>query len=356
MKFSFLLLSIERSGGVRGTVEIANRMVKIGHSCQLVVIGNEEIPFSVNSNIKIIRVKPQKKRSGIYNLLSVYALAKATPKDSDVIAASYYLTSYSAIISRLMGSKAKLYYIIRAYEPNFFRQADGHNQWVSYILAKMSYSLPLIKSTISTWLSEFLAEKGHLKVPIINNGIDSVLFCPNKDKNTKSEKIIMTIGNKRANRGYFDFCASVNRLWETRKDFKILVIGSDKELLKYLNPPSELSTPKNDDELIKSFRSSLLFSSCSHEEGFGRTPLESMSCGTAVVCTDSGGINDYAKNKENCIMVPARDIEKISGAINTLLDDDFLRSELIQNGRETAINFDWKIICQKYETHFFEKL
>jgi len=352
MKFSFLLLSLERSGGVRGTVEIANHMAKLGHSCRLVVVGYEEIPFYVNINIQIIRVKPQRKRSGIYNLISVYTLAKAIPKNSDIIAASYYLTAYAAIIAKIKGSKAKLFYIVRAYEPNFFRQADGHNQWMSYILAKMSYSLPLIKSTISVWLSDLLARKGYSNIPVINNGINSKLFCPDKLKSAKNEKIIMTIGNRRANRGYFDFCDSVNKLWETRKDFKILVIGSDKELLKYLNPPSEQIIPKNDDDLVNAYRSALLFTSCSHEEGFGRTPLESMSCGTAVVCTDSGGINDYAKNEENCLIIPAKNIEQISSAINTLLDDDSLRDKLIKNGRETAINFDWNVICQKYENHF----
>lgn len=354
MNITFLLISVERSGGVRVTVEIANQLAKLNHQCRIIVAGHNEIPFSVHQDVQVIRAQCIMNPSNFGMLSRVIAIAKAIPGDSDIVVASYYLTAYSAMISRLVVRNAKLYYLIQGYEPNYFKQKNGRIKWMSYLLARFSYYFPLNKTAISEWLSDLLSKHGHMSIPVINNGIDSGIFINGAIKESTNEIVVMTVANRRPNRGFYDFCAAISVIGMSRTDFKVLVIGADPDVANVLKVPYEFFTPQSDEELVAAYHKSTIYVSCSHEEGFGLTPLEAMSCGTPVVCTDSGGIREYARGGENCLLVPVRDINKIAAAITQLMDNDVLRNKLLVQGHRTASQFEWAVIGRKYEELFLK--
>ncbi len=74
-------------------------------------------------------------------------------------------------------------------------------------------------------------------------------------------------------------------------------------------------------------------------EGFPLPPLEAMSCGTAAVITDCGGMRDYAVDGENALIVPTADAGALAGALKRLAADEPLRAQLIEGGYETATRF-----------------
>jgi len=353
MKITFLLISIERRGGVRVTAEIANQLAKLKHKCSLIVAGNNAIPFPVHEDVQIIHTQCTRLTGNFGTVSKVFTLAKAVPADSDIVVATYYLTAYSAIIARLRARRAKLFYLVQGYEPNFFRQKNMRIQGVSYLLARFSYYLPLHKTTISHWLSDVLATHGHHDVPVINNGIDTEIFAQGIVTPSSSESVIMTVANP-PNRGFYDFCASMDIIKISRTDFRVLIIGSDPDVASALNVPYDFLTPRSDEELVSAYNKSSIYVSCSHEEGFGLMPLEAMSCGTPVVCTDSGGLRDYARSGENCLMVPVGDVNKIAEAIIQLLDDAELRVRFVEQGRKTASRFVWADIGRQYEKLFLQ--
>lgn len=354
MKITFLLLSIERSGGVRVTTEIANQLSDLGHDCVILVPVQNSFPFEFRSNIEIIRINKNRSKSKFGIIRTIFDMAIAIPCDTEGIVSSYYLTAYSAIIAKIFRPSIKLFYIIQGFEPNYFRPEKGRTQWFSYILAKISYKLPFKRSVISKWLANIFDKNGYKNIPVINNGIDSDLFKPLGIRSVLPEHKIMTVSNKRVNRGFFDFCEAINILWEERKDFSVLIVGFDRSVVKGLNAPYNFITPKDDDELINVYNESSIYVSCSHEEGFGLTPLEAMSCGIPVVCTDSGGIRDYAVDGINCLIVAPKDIKEISASMSTLLSDDKLRAVFVDRGRETALKFDWKNIGKQYDSFMQE--
>lgn len=351
MNISFLLISIERSGGVRVTVEIANQLANLKHKCRLVVSGNGPIPFPLHQDVEIIRTEFSP-RTPFSAITKVFTLAKGVPADSDIVVASYYLTAYSAIFAKLIAKSSCLFYIIQGYEPNYFRQKSGRIQWISHLLASLSYYLPLHKTAISHWLSNVLTIKGHKNIPVVNNGISSKVFTYRNQPVSSAKFVIMTFANSRPNRGFYDFCAAVELLAQNRLDFELLLVGTDPVIANVLKVPYHFLTPINDEELVAAYHKASIFVTCSHEEGFGLTPLEAMSCGVPVVCTDSGGLRDYARCDENCLMVPVGDIKQIAASITQLLDDTKLRTKFILNGQKTALQFDWSFIGGQYEALF----
>jgi glycosyltransferase involved in cell wall biosynthesis len=353
MKISFLLISIERRGGVRIAIEIANQLAKFKHQCRLIVIGDTDIPFPVHRDVKILRAHSAN-CAGVFGVASkVIALAKAVPTDSDVVVATYYLTAYSAFLAKLRISRAKTFYLVQGYEPNFFRQKNMRTQWIPFFSAHFSYYLPLYKVTISRWLSDILAASGHHDVPVISNGIDTEVFTHEVVAASSGETMIMTVAHQPI-RGFHDFCAAMDIIRESRTNFRALVIGANPLLASTLSVPYDFVTPRNDHELVAAYKKSTIFVSCAYEEGFGLMPLEAMSCGVPVVCTDSGGLRDYASDNENCLMVPVGNVNRVASAIMQLLDDAELRAKFVAAGQKTARQFNWSDIGRQYEELFSE--
>ena len=68
-------------------------------------------------------------------------------------------------------------------------------------------------------------------------------------------------------------------------------------------------------------------------------PLEAMAVGCAVVTTDCGGVSDYARHDENCLIVPTRDSAALAAAIDRLIGDAALRAKLSAAAIRTAASW-----------------
>ncbi len=99
-----------------------------------------------------------------------------------------------------------------------------------------------------------------------------------------------------------------------------------------------------------------LYSSCqafiypSLYEGFGLPPLEAMACGAPVI---AGRVPAMQETIEGAAMIiEPLDVSALARSIETLLDDQGYRDELIQKGRERAARFSWDQAAHlTYETY-----
>lgn len=80
------------------------------------------------------------------------------------------------------------------------------------------------------------------------------------------------------------------------------------------------------------YQNALCTALTSYEEGFGMVLAESLSCGTPVIATNSGGVSDIVKNGVNGFLVDYSEIE-ISQSILKLHNDIDLREKFSINGR-----------------------
>ena len=74
-------------------------------------------------------------------------------------------------------------------------------------------------------------------------------------------------------------------------------------------------------------------------QALGRIGLEGMACGAATVLTRFGGINEYIRDGENTLAVDVEDEPSIISAVLRLVEDDALRSRLVQEGYATVQRF-----------------
>jgi glycosyltransferase involved in cell wall biosynthesis len=84
-------------------------------------------------------------------------------------------------------------------------------------------------------------------------------------------------------------------------------------------------------------------------ETFGNVVTEAMSQGRAVVASRLGGIVDIIEDEVSGLLVPAGDEAALAGAMQRLLDDDELRSNLGYAARERVKRFEASRVLPQFE-------
>jgi glycosyltransferase involved in cell wall biosynthesis len=118
-----------------------------------------------------------------------------------------------------------------------------------------------------------------------------------------------------------------------------------------------IKLPITRDQMALVFKNTDIYVDASLHEGFGLIPLEAMACGAVVICSDSGGVNEYLKNGSNGILVS--DVNKAEKYIEAILALKNNRDELKKlqlGGIETAKSFSEQIAFNKYLSYFKQLL
>lgn len=89
-------------------------------------------------------------------------------------------------------------------------------------------------------------------------------------------------------------------------------------------------------ELNEFYRNSDVFVLPSYQEGFPRVVWEAMANSLPVVITNVGSIPSLLTSDENCVMIPPRNTEALTAAIERVIGDGDLRKRIINNGRSLA--------------------
>lgn len=88
-------------------------------------------------------------------------------------------------------------------------------------------------------------------------------------------------------------------------------------------------------------------------EGFGYAPLEAMSCGCPVLCTDSDGIKSFVFHNRTGKIIPKDNLKKAVSEAKELLTDTELRQTIIQNGMQLVHQ---EFTLEKYGLSFLNML
>ena len=130
-----------------------------------------------------------------------------------------------------------------------------------------------------------------------------------------------------------------------------------KKLIKDLKLESEIEILNNvsNDRLLNLYNSSDLFvlpsiiDSQGNMEGLGVVLLEAMACKVPVIGTNIGGIPDIIQDNETGLLVPQKNILRLSSAINIMINNKSLRKQIANNGYCSVQNkFNWKKIANHY--------
>ena len=143
----------------------------------------------------------------------------------------------------------------------------------------------------------------------------------------KKENIITFVGKLNKAKGYDVFGSAVIDVLNENKNWKAIVIGDEeRENIEFKHERLTNLGFKEHKDVLNIFKKTSISVVCSRwEEPFGRTSLESASCGCAVIITNRGGLPETITNG---IIVQKLNKKNIYDSITKLIKNKSFRKEL----------------------------
>ena len=241
-------------------------------------------------------------------------------------------------------------------------------------LSKRYHTTPILKLLVhhssktltnSSGTFEVCLESGlkREKLGIIPFGVDTSFFRPINNQKDNNIFQILSVGYLIERKGFEYLIKAVKDVLEVHDNVKLIIVGSGpleiqiKKLIHELklNDTVKILDNVSDEELLELYNSSDLFilpsivDSQGNTEGLGVVLLEAMACKVPVIGTDIGGIPDIIQDNETGLLVPQKDILRLSSAINSMIENKSLRKRIAIKGYCCVQNkFNWKKIANCY--------
>jgi glycosyltransferase involved in cell wall biosynthesis len=148
-------------------------------------------------------------------------------------------------------------------------------------------------------------------------------------------------------KGYRFLRDACSRLWEKRRDFELVVTGDaptePDPFTRYVGWQSQEELPK----LLWSC--DMLAMPTVAQEALGRTAVEAMAAGRAVVASRLGGLPFTVAEGATGLLCEPGDAADLAATLEILLDDAALRDRLGQAGRKRfEEHYSWPVIIERH--------
>ena len=143
----------------------------------------------------------------------------------------------------------------------------------------------------------------------------------------RKRNIITFVGKLNKAKGYDVFGNAIVDILDHNKNWHAFVIGDEeREKLNFKHKRLKILGFKKHSDVIKIFKKTSISVVCSRwEEPFGRTSLESASCGCAVIITNRGGLPETITNG---VILENLSKKTVYDSISNLIKKDKFRKEL----------------------------
>ena len=206
----------------------------------------------------------------------------------------------------------------------------------------------MIIVTPSLWLSKYVKESflGDYQIEVINNGIDTSVFYPQKKKSRyymdfDDKKIILGVASCWSKTKGFDDFIKLDSMIDHNK-YQIVMVGLNERQREML-PKTILgiSRTNNQQELAELYSGADVFINPTYQDNYPTTNLEAISCGTPVITYNTGGSPECI-SEDTGLVIPKGNVEMIMQSIK--------KAELLKNnmGLRSQNNFDKAISFAQY--------
>jgi glycosyltransferase involved in cell wall biosynthesis len=317
-------------GGYRVHYEYANRLAARGHSVRVVT--------PVQSRLRRFRLRLLGLQRRIRGMVTWFNFdprvrlgifdGRSIPR-CDVAIVTAWLTAEMASSGRRRPRSV----VQIAYDYEFWMVADDERR------ARMANAFAQPDTVIATSqaVAEMLRAAGREPDETIPCGLDLDVFHVERDLSSRGP-VIGFIARSGHIKRCEDAVAALDRIRMTH-DIRVVAIKSSGAAL-----PSWVETldAPTDADMCAFYNELAIYLLPSAYEGWGLTAAEAMACGAAVITTRNGGVEDFAFEGVNALLVPPREPDALAEACEHLLKDEVMRRRIAESGVTTAQAMDWE--------------
>ena len=321
----FFLEGLSRTGGNISVVQLANDLVEIGYSVEVVF----RMPHDYGASLEL--------RCPAHVILDETNISPAILR-ADLVVATYWPTFYRMMDLFLRNPSFLPAYFVQDFEPLFVPETRTRVR--GYI--EETYRLTPYCFAKTPWICEQVRAVGG-NIALVPPGLDLTLFSPGMPTPSSGKKMVLTMLRPATPQRGFDTALKVlGRLSAERDDIEINAFGSTDEELNHHRVSFPLVNHGRlpNVELPALYRKAWCFTDFSLFHGFGRTVAEAMACGTPSVLTNSGGVSTFAVHEGNCLMAAPGDVNGLVASLRRMLDEEGLRDRLGALGLQSVLPFE----------------
>jgi glycosyltransferase involved in cell wall biosynthesis len=326
MKITFLTPHIRIAGGVRAILTYADRLVGRGHDVTIMVPAKHDW----RAWWRNLRGEGPEWIPGFRPTVRwIAGWDNARLPDGDALIATAWQTARTA--AEAADRCGRKLYFIQHYESLYHGDAGR---------VDATYTLPLRKVVISTWLADIMRDRFGGKADVLVTPVDRALFHPVDGARSSDALRVLMLHHDYAWKGVREGLESIAAVKARHPE--ILLVGFGVRRPRAALPYDEFH------ENLPQERLAWLYSRCpiylcpSWDEGLGMPPMEAMACGAALVTFDNGGCRDYAVDGETALVAPRRDVGALARALERMVIDAPLRERLARQGQAFVTSrFDW---------------
>ncbi|MCG2711779.1 MAG: lipopolysaccharide heptosyltransferase II [Candidatus Omnitrophica bacterium] len=343
-----ILPELESGGVERGTVDLADALVKSGHK-SVVVSGGGRLVKGLEAASSVHYTMPVHRKSLLSVIWCVSKLRKIIERENiDIVHARSRVPAWIAFFATL-STKAELVTTCHGYySKHFFSAVMGWGKRVIVISQIIGRHM----------MHDFGVQKE--KIRLIYRGVDLNEFKFEKKAVTLAkQKVIGIIGRITPLKGHIHFIKALPGILSEFPQAKALIIGEAPEHKnQYLNELKMLVEDLNLTDKVKFLgnvenipgilkKLDLLVLSTTTQEAFGRVVIEAGAVGVPVVATKVGGVVEIIEHEKDGLLVEPANAHEIADAAVRLLKDRKLSDECIRNLRKKVEdNFSLEVLVR----------
>lgn len=249
----------------------------------------------------------------------------------DVVFAGFYNQ-----IKELMNANVPILYWEQGHEFLYGDVGDQEKEKIIRASLQEQFKEEIYYATDSVYVHDIVKARFNQESYVLPVFIDTERYYPVEREESKELRILL-VGNPMLSfKGFVTALQVLVQAWHQGFRFKVTWACQVQPTTSALPFEVEYVVNASQLELANLYRQSDILLSCSIYEGCPLPPLEAMASGVAVVCTNCGGINQYAKHEQNALIASSNTIEELTEHLKRVLTDSTLRAHLVENGLKTA--------------------
>lgn len=352
MKITFIVPTLNFTGGLRVIAIYAEYLSKFGHHVTVITPGKKTPSLfeKLKAFLKRKKWDGDKHFSTIHfdsiSTIDLKILEKSRPvdandvPDSDIVIATWWATANW--VNEYPASKGKKVYFMQDY---------GGVPWQPLDKIQETWMLPFHIITISQWLKSLIVDfkLSDSNITLIPNGVDLSLFhAPRRNKNKFPTIGFLYTGAPQ--KGIELMTDAYLKAKEHIPSLRLHIFGSMElsEIIK--KSPDVTYYQKIDDAKVVEVYSSCdawLFGSV--REGFGLPILEAMACRTPVIATKAGAAEELV-SKDSGALLATRSVDEMASEILKIVNlDNEAWQKLSDGAYAVAEKKSWEICARQFD-------
>jgi len=317
LKIAFIEPHLKIFGGIRRVIELSNRLVARGHAVTIYH------PEGTPCEWMPCRARVCRSDIALESEYDVVLYNDPNPLDFQ--------------LAHEIRARLKIFYVLELYEtplltgfkPMLWRPRNERTRYMKRCLRSEH-----VKLANASWLVSWLKQNMAIEAELLLGGVNHETFHPFPGIERGPGFRILCSGDPRPRKG-------------------TQTIRDAVELARREHPEIELDTYHglglSQERLGQKYASADLFIEASSQAGWNNPVAEAMACGVPVLCSDIGGVQDFAYHDRTAWLVPPRDSEALARALVSMIRDEELRRRLSLAALARMREFDWDASAERLE-------